>query len=189
MRNKILCLTAVLVGSLLVVLALVGLGGRYFQQSRIDRTLVTDQLKAMMPERSAGVPEERADNTMPVWETGGIDFIGLLEVPDRGIERPVGALWDEAERSGCPTRYMGSVYDGSLILGGPYAGGGFDFIVALDAGEQIIFVDLTGREFRFTVAKISHADNARTETLCAGDDDLTLFVKKDGVFLIVHCTA
>ena len=46
---------------------------------------------------------------------------------------------------------------------------------------------MTGRIFRYTVRKISHADNARADTLAGAEDMLTLFVKKNGAFLIVRC--
>ena len=40
---------------------------------------------------------------------------------------------------------MGSVYDGTLIVGGRSADGNFDFIDQLDAGEELTFTDMTGR--------------------------------------------
>ena len=59
----------------------------------------------------------------------------------------------------------------------------------LDAGEELTFTDMTGRVFRYTVRKICHADNARAETLADSESALTLFVKKNGAFLIVRCAA
>lgn len=59
----------------------------------------------------------------------------------------------------------------------------------LDAGEELTFTDMTGRVFRYTVHKIRHADNAKAETLADSESALTLFVKKNGAFLIVRCAA
>ena len=122
-------------------------------------------------------------------EIDGIDVIGLLELPGRGIKLPVSAEWDSSEQSFRPARFMGSVYDGTLIVGGRSADGNFDFIDQLDAGEELTFTDMTGRVFRYTVHKIRHADNARAETLADSESALTLFVKKNGAFLIVRCAA
>lgn len=83
----------------------------------------------------------------------------------------------------------GSVYDGTLIVGGGSEDGNFDFIDQLDAGEELTFTDMTGRVFRYTVHKIRHADNAKAETLADSESALTLFVKKNGAFLIVRCAA
>ena len=73
---------------------------------------------------------------------------------------------------------MGSVYDGTLIVGGRSEDGNFDFIDQLDAGEELTFTDMIGRVFRYMVRKICHADNARAETLADSESALTLFVKK-----------
>lgn len=126
---------------------------------------------------------------MAAVEIDGIDVIGLLELPGRGIKLPVSAEWDSSEQSFRPARFMGSVYDGTLIVGGRSADGNFDFIDQLDAGEELTFTDMTGRVFRYTVHKIRHADNARAETLADSESALTLFVKKNGAFLIVRCAA
>lgn len=115
-------------------------------------------------------------------EIDGIDVIGLLELPGRGIKLPVSAEWDRSEQSFRPARFMGSVYDGTLIVGGRSEDGNFDFIDQLDAGEELTFTDMTGRVFRYTVHKIRHADNARAETLADTESALTLFVKKMGLF-------
>ena len=56
-------------------------------------------------------------------------------------------------------------------------------------GEELTFTDMIGRVFRYTVRKICHADNARAETLADSESALTLFVKKNGAFLIVRCAA
>ena len=76
---------------------------------------------------------------------------------------------------------MGSVYDGTLIVGGGSEDGNFDFIDQLDAGEELTFTDMTGRVFRYKVRKICHADNA-AETLVDSESALTLFVKKMELF-------
>lgn len=115
---------------------------------------------------------------MAAVEIDGIDVIGLLELPGRGIKLPVSAEWDSSEQSFRPARFMGSVYDGTLIVGGRSEDGNFDFIDQLDAGEELTFTDMTGRVFRYKVRKICHADNARAETLVDSESALTLFVKK-----------
>lgn len=115
---------------------------------------------------------------MAAVEIDGIDVIGLLELPGRGIKLPVSAEWDSSEQSFRPARFMGSVYDGTLIVGGRSEDGNFDFIDQLDAGEELTFTDMIGRVFRYMVRKICHADNARAETLADTESALTLFVKK-----------
>lgn len=157
------------------------------KQGAADIPSLVEKIEAALPERSAGVMEKRADSTMAAVEIDGVDMIGLLELPGRGIKLPVAAEWDSSQQGFRPAKFSGSVYDGTLIVGGSSEAGNFDFADQLDAGEEVTFTDMTGRIFRYTVRKISHADNARAETLADAEDMLTLFVKKNGTFLIVRC--
>ena len=152
------------------------------KQRAADIPSLIEKIEAALPERSAGVIENRADSAMAAVEIDGIDVIGLLELPGRGIKLPVSAEWDSSEQSFRPARFMGSVYDGTLIVGGRSEDGNFDFIDQLDAGEELTFTDMTGRVFRYKVRKICHADNARAETLVDSESALTLFVKKMELF-------
>lgn len=187
MKRKALSILCVLLGALLIGAAAVFFTVRQAgkKQNAAELPSIVEALEAALPERRAGVPEQRTDSTMAAVEIGGLDMIGLLELPGRGIRLPVAAQWEGSDGGFRPARYMGSVYDGTLIIGG--SSDSFAFISLLDAGEEITFTDMTGSVFRYTVRKISHADNARTDTLADPDDALTLFAKKDGGFLIVRC--
>ena len=189
MRSKGLSILLVMLGVLLLAAAAIVFVVRQAQdkQRAADIPSLIEKTEAALPERSAGVIENRADSAMAAVEIDGIDVIGLLELPGRGIKLPVSAQWDSSEQSFRPARFMGSVYDGTLIVGGRSEDGNFDFIDQLDAGEELTFTDMIGRVFRYTVRKICHADNARAETLADSESALTLFVKKNGAFLIVRC--
>lgn len=192
MRSKGLSILLVALGVLLLGAAAILFVVRQAQdkQRAADIPSLIEKIEAALPEeRSAGVIENRADSAMAAVEIDGIDVIGLLELPGRGIKLPVSAEWDSSEQSFRPARFVGSVYDGTLIVGGRSEDGNFDFIDQLDAGEELTFTDMTGRVFRYTVRKICHADNARAETLADSESALTLFVKKNGAFLIVRCAA
>ena len=191
MRSKGLSILLVALGVLLLGAAAILFVVRQAQdkQRAADIPSLIEKIEAALPERSAGVIENRADSAMAAVEIDGIDVIGLLELPGRGIKLPVSAEWDSSEQSFRPARFMGSVYDGTLIVGGRSEAGNFAFIDQLDAGEELTFTDMTGRVFRYTVRKICHADNARAETSADSVSALTLFVKKNGAFLIVRCAA
>lgn len=191
MRSKGLSILLVTLGVLLLGAAAILFVVRQAQdkQRAAEFPSLIEKIEAALPERSAGVIENRADSAMAAVEIDGIDVIGLLELPGRGIKLPVSAEWDSSEQSFRPARFMGSVYDGTLIVGGRSEDGNFDFIDQLDAGEELTFTDMIGRVFRYTVRKICHADNARAETLADSESALTLFVKKNGAFLIVRCAA
>lgn len=191
MKSKTVSFAAVLLGILLIAMSAIILTVRQIQKAKadIDAAAVVEKIKKALPELSAGIIEKRNDNVMPSIEIDGTDFIGLLELPGRNTVLPVGAKWDASGLGFRPAKYLGSVYDGTLILGGRYEYGGFDFADKLETGEEITFTDMTGRLFRYTVNRIHHSDNADTETLKSGNYDLTLFVKKDAGFLIVGCNS
>ncbi len=191
MRSKGFSVLLVTLGVVLLAAAaaLLGLHMTQEKQKAAGLPSLVEKIEAALPERSAGVMETRADSTMAAVEIDGIDMIGLLELPGRGTKLPVAAEWDSSERGFRPARFTGSVYDGTLIVGGSSEAGNFDFADQLDAGEEVTFTDMTGRVFRYTVRKINHADDVRAETLADAEDMLTLFVKKNGTFLIVRCGA
>lgn len=143
------------------------------------------KIEAAMPERSAGVQEDRTDNNMPVIEIDGVDFIGLLELPDRDIKLPVRAQW--SGNLSCPERYMGSIYNGTLIVGGDYDADGFDFADRADAGERVTFTDMDGQVYALSIRRIRHMKEISADRLKNDDSTLTLFVKKDGAYLIIEC--
>lgn len=156
-------------------------------QTAVDISGVVEKIETALPERSAGVTEKRADNTMPAIEIDGTDFVGILELPDRNIKLPVASKWSGSDVAFRPARYLGSAYDGTLIIGGKYDDGNFDFADKIDTGEEITFTDMTGKVFRYTAERINHSDNAETETLTDRGYALTLFVKKESTFLIIRC--
>lgn len=191
MRNKVVRIISVSLGIALIAASAAFFTARQIKkaQTAVDASAVIGAIETALPERSAGVIERRTDNAMPAMEIDGTDFIGLLELPSRNVKLPVASKWSGSDMAFRPARYLGSAYDGTLIIGGKYESGNFDFADKIDAGEEITFTDMTGKSFRYTVDKISHSDNAETETLTDGDYALELFVKKENTFLIIRCEA
>lgn len=190
MRSKTAGRVITAAGIVLLAAAAVMFAGRLYEkkQNGMDISEAAQRIEKLLPERSAGIAEERENAAMAAIEIDGKDFVGLLEIPDRNIKLPVAASWGTSDFSFRPARYTGSVYNNTLIIGGKYAEGNFDFIDSLEPGEEITFTDMFGFVFDYTVEKISHSDNADTETLKSVGGALTLFVKKDSRFLIVRCT-
>lgn len=100
MRSKGLSILLVTLGVLLLGAAAILFVVRQAQdkQRAADIPSLIEKIEAALPERSAGVIENRADSAMAAVEIDGIDVIGLLELPGRGIKLPVSAEWDSSER-------------------------------------------------------------------------------------------
>ena len=144
-------------------------------------------LRTLMPEPQGAVPEERQDSTMPALELDGTDFIGILELPRYGSALPVCAEWGNLTRYPCC--FSGSVYDGSMQIGGTTQKGQYDFYREISVGDALYFTDMTGNRYAYEVSQIryeKHADQAALEREAA---ELTLFVKNVYAFeyILIFC--
>ena len=85
MRSKGLSILLVTLGVLLLGAAAILFVVRQAQdkQRAAEIPSLIEKIEAALPERSAGVIENRADSAMAAVEIDGIDVIGLLELPGR----------------------------------------------------------------------------------------------------------
>ena len=145
-------------------------------------------LRALLPEPRNAALEERRDNRMPVLSLDGADFIGIVEIPRYGSSLPVCADWGNPIRN--PHCLGGSLYDGTLQIGGASNAGQFDFFRELSVGDQICFTDMEGNRYTLAVSDLRYAKHADQEALQRCDASLTLFIKNIYAFeyLIVFCS-
>lgn len=176
-------------GGILIVAALImtlafSLSG-YVENLRMRE--FTELIYGTIPEPYAVAAESRGDNTMPTLTVGGKDFSAVLEFPRHGEEFPVLDVWNGGGQ--CPSRYTGSIYDGTLVIGATNRGGQIDFVKNIFVGEKICLVDMTGGRYSLTVTDIEHRDNAENEILLKESEGLTLLVKNiyDSEYIIIRC--
>lgn len=177
------------VGGALIMAAVLALAAIMLVKAGQKRDIqsILNRIEAVMPEqRTPAIIERSSDSRMPAIEIDDNDFIGILELPGRGVKLPVAAAWSKSPWAFRPARYVGSAYDGTLIIGGSSENGNFGFADSVDAGETVIFTDITGKVFTYEIARVNHADNATAETL-RSDASLTLFVNKNGGYIIIRC--
>ena len=88
-----------------------------------------------------------------------------------------------------PCRFHGSVYDGTLVIGGYDQVGQFDFFDRINPGAHIYVTDMTGTEFEYHVVRIDRAKEINAEKLMNQNAGLTLFVRNrySMEYLIVRC--
>lgn len=177
--NKRLSCVLFWFGAGLVVLA-VGM----FAWSRISVTLCRSRaeetaqtLLSLMPEVQKGVPDGRTRTEMPVLELDGADFAGVLEIPAYDVCLPFCNAWSASGVQKYPHRFAGSMYDGTLVIGGSDNGGQLDCIDVISIGDTVYVTDVTGEQYAYTVTWVEKTKDVSAERLCDGQYDLTLFAR------------
>lgn len=180
-----------LLGFLLIALAMSLL---LAQQVLISRNLhrqteILRKIQSLLPERTTGTMADYSDPEMPVFQVDGKDYVCLLEVPSQAVCLPVENQWRSGILAMPVGRFWGSIYDGTLILGGGNEKGQLEFCGRLDIGDQIILTDMQGTEFSCKVSRIDRSRSADLEKLADQTYPLTLFVREpyDQSYIIVRC--
>ena len=144
-------------------------------------------IRNLIPEPQSAVPEARTDNTMPILSLDGTDYVGILELPRYGSVLPVCADWGAVSEQPC--RLSGSVYDGTIQLGGTSQKGQYDFYREISVGDAVYFTDMEGNRFSYRVTDIRYEKHADQGALLRKESSLTLFVKNMYAFeyIIFYC--
>ena len=146
-------------------------------------------LRTLIPTPQSAALEERSDNAMPVLSLDGTDFIGILEIPLYDSVLPVSADWSNPLRY--PHRLSGSIFDGTLQIGGTSQPGQYDFYRQISVGDSLFFTDMEGNRYTLEVTNLRYEKHADQAALQRYDAPLTLFIKNVYAFeyLIISCNS
>ena len=146
-----------------------------------------ETLRRLIPRPQNAVPEERRDNTMAVLSIDGLDFVGIVEMPQYGLELPVGGDWGRSTKYPC--RFSGSIYDGSLQIGATTQEGQYSFYREISLGDIVMFTDVEGNCYTLQVASMRYEKHIDQVSLHRREAALTLFVKNMYSFeyLVIFC--
>lgn len=135
------------------------------------------KMEALLPERYAGTPGTYPTSHMPVLALDDVDYVAILQVPAFDTTLPVSNKWNSDQLFDAPSRFCGSAYDNTLVIGGADYSHQFAFCSKIDLGAVVTVTDVTGAEFAYTVARVDRAKSAQSQWLSNGDYDLTLFCR------------
>ncbi len=144
--------------------------------SKRARELVV-QLRQLMPQTYPGVLDDRSNVIMPSMEIEGESFCGIIEIPAYNADLPICDVWNASTVGKYPCRYIGSVYDGSLVIGGSDNAGQFDFLKQITGGDRVYVTDMTGARYAYTVSDVFRTSDVSTEHLTGQEGDLVLYAK------------
>lgn len=115
------------------------------------------------------------DVEMPTREVDGNLYIGILEIPALELKLPIISEWSDARLDVAPCRYTGSAYQNNMIIAGHNYKQFFGSLSELANGDEVIFTDIDGNRFQYTVSLVEQLPGTAIEEMEAGDWDLTLF--------------
>ena len=92
------------------------------------------------------------DMEMPVRNIDGVDYIGILTIPDIGLELPVASAWSYDLLRLAPCRFSGSAYTDDLVVAGHNYTSHFADLHSLQQGDVLSFTDVDGNVFAYRVA-------------------------------------
>ena len=119
------------------------------------------------------IPDRQTE--MPTVEIDGYRYIGTVTIPTIDVDLPVMETWDYTRMKIAPCRYRGSVYSDDLIICGHNYSSHLGRLGNLQTGDQVIFTDINGTEYQYTVVEKETLDGTAIEQMQSGDWDLTLF--------------
>lgn len=197
MRNK--GTGMILLGLLLIAAALFLTAYNLYDEQRAGQSAmqVIDQLEDLLPPKApketvtepAGEQEAPAffeqaplpeyvlcpDMEMPVKTIGGMDYIGVLQIPSLELELPIASEWNYPNLKTAPCRYSGSAYLNNLILCGHNYASHFGSLKTLSEGDIATFTDMAGNVFTYKLVEREILNPSDFAGMESGDWDLTLF--------------
>lgn len=170
------CLGALMIAAALgLALYNIGRQAAAGKSSDSDLQKLTEAVAERRTEQAAAEKELYPNLEMPVVTIDGYDYIGWIELPALELTLPVMSEWDAARLKIAPCRYSGSVYSGDLVIAAHNYASHFGRLSALSPGDEAIFTDADGREFRYAVADAEILPPTAVEEMTAGEWPLTLF--------------
>ena len=121
------------------------------------------------------VSGEEPVKELPVLEIDGNRYIGTISIPALELELPVLENWSLALLKLAPCRYMGTPYQGNFILCAHNYSTHFGRLDDLQPGDTVVFTDVEGTAFFYTVAETDLLPGSAVEEMEIGGWDLSLF--------------
>lgn len=119
------------------------------------------------------VPEQEPE--MPTRQIDGTIYLGLLEIPKLNLLLPVIDQCTEGNLKLAPCRYAGAVYQPDFVICAHNYTAHFGSLGSLGLEDAVLFTDLDGNVFSYTVASVEVLAPTDVEAMTQSGWDLTLF--------------
>ena len=172
-------------GTILILAGLALAFGGASVYAKYDRqaTLAEQNSKVLLQELSheindrhlSGVVVEAPEGQMPQVMLQGQSLVGILKADEADVQLPVLESWSYEKLEYGPCRYSGSLEEENLILLGHNYKGHLEKLDRLEAGDEVEFTDVAGKNHLFRVAQTEVLRATQVEELESSPYPLTIF--------------
>lgn len=154
---------------------------------------ITDNMVKVPPKTTSSDIEEAVVPEVPAEMTtmsiDGYDYIGYLEIPSLDLELPVMSDWDYDRMKIAPCRQFGSTKTDDLVIAGHNYRSHFGTLSGLKVGDRILFTDMDGTEWRYTVSEITTLQPTDVDAVQNSGYDLVLYTCTPGGAsrVVIYC--
>lgn len=141
-------------------------------QSAIRENKTSQKNQAPKDEATAIGTEKKEMATVQV---EGDECIGILSIPNLGLELPVLTDWSYAKLKKAPCLYYGSYYEKDFVIAAHNYQGHFGRLSELREGDPIRFTDVNGGVYSYKVVLTETLPKEATEEMIASGFDLSLY--------------
>lgn len=103
------------------------------------------------------------------------EYMGYVRIPVLELELPVLSSWSYPRLKIAPCRYYGSVNANNLVIAAHNYPRHFGMLSKLEPGDEVIFVDMEGKEQNYEVAAVEVLSPESVEEMTAAGYALTMF--------------
>lgn len=162
---------------------------------------ITEKIKAEIVANSDGevindVPSDEnaaESEDAAVLDLGGVEWIGLLEIPSLGVELPVSRDCNYKYMKSGLCRYSGNAAEGDMIVCGHNYRSFLQNLSDISEGDEVYFTDCSGRVYEYKVTQMQLIGGDRRDKLYEDQDDwqLTVFTCNYSGYsrYVVRCAA
>lgn len=112
---------------------------------------------------------------LPIRESDGREYVGIIEIPDLGVELPILSEWSKSGAKVAPCRYVGTPYQGTMVICAHNYNSHFGRLNTLKTGAKVYFTDMDGNTFCYEAVAFEVLQPNQVEEMCSEQWDLTLF--------------
>lgn len=181
--------TCIVLGAVLLAMALALLLYNTWEakQAELASAKVQKKIENILKDTEKSIADESDDESereMTVVNIDGYDYIGYLSIPSISLNLPIMSQWSYEGLHVAPGRFAGTTFADNLVIAGHNYARHFSPIKWLDVGTEVIFTDMDGVEWHYTITALESLEPTQVEDLVGkknGDDwDLTLFTCNTG---------